>query len=208
MTKNRGDPGQGGDTLAHGPKVQRVGKKTIPDGVMVTFRIEMVWNGVSGPPRTVAAAAVIIPLMAVETAGVIAALIRGPTALITAENTSPVRAPLTLAVAPNPRPPTESVPDAGTTSTMVVAGALISREGVRPNTYVNPTGNQVRRRPVSVTVITPAPGAAVALVSLKPGIPGSGTGAAASAAFEMGTAPGITIVIAPLGFPGEPDGSD
>ena len=112
---------------------------------MVTARIEMVWNGVSGLRGAVAAAATIVLLMVVKTAGVIAALISGPTALITAENTSPVKAPLTLPVAPpNPKPLTKSVPDTGTTSTMVVAGAIISREGLRLKTYVNVTGNQER----------------------------------------------------------------
>ena len=61
---------------------------------------------------------------------------------------------------------------------------------------------------MSTTVITPTPRVVMALVTLKPAIAGSGTGAAATVAFGMVTVAGITIVIAPVGFPGEPGGSD
>jgi hypothetical protein len=174
-----------------------VGKKLIPEGAITTRRIEIVSNGVSGRPRAVAAAAKIVLLTRTATAGVTAARSNGSTADVS----RPPAIPRGLADA--------IIPAVGTTSQTVVATAVMSRVGTRVKLYVYVSGKVPRARPVIVIVIVPVLRVGVTEVMVRPGTGGiaAGVTAAAMVAADTGVGPGITIVIAPVGFPGEPAGN-
>ena len=92
----------------------------IPAVVITTRRIEIVSNAVRGRPRKVVAALTIALLIAVATGGVTAARSIGSTAAMRVENTTPAKPPIAAEVI---------VPGDGVTSTIVVATAVIVRDG-------------------------------------------------------------------------------
>ena len=101
--------------------MQIVGKNVIPVGVIVTRRIEIVSNAVSGRPSALAAAVAIAPLTTPATTGVSAARSAGSTSNIMVENTLPaVIDPI--------------VPGDGTTSQILLATAVMLREGTSVKT--------------------------------------------------------------------------
>jgi hypothetical protein len=184
--------------VSYGPYVPIVGKKLIPEGVITTRRIEIVSKGVSGRPRADAAAVKIVLFTRLATTGVTAARSRGSTTDI---NRPPAIAPRGL---------TDPItPGVGTTSQTVVATAVMSRVGTRVKLYAYVRGKAPRARPVMVIVIVPLPRVGATEVMVKPetgGIPADVT-AAEMVAAVTGVGPGITMVIAPVGFPGEPAGN-